>query len=814
MNIPAFLRRAGNRTMASLHLLSANPNHRSICQKRLATLRPAAWRTVEALEQRVLLSFTVSGSSNLSSIVGQSWTGTAATVTLSHPSGTGSGLSASIAWGDGQTDAGTIVSLGSGIFDVTDSRVFNAAGTFTAVVTVDGARGSSATADDSISVALPAITVNGPADFSLPEDAAFSNVSFGSILGFVPGGIINYAATSFASLTIDSSGNITGSGTAPSAGTYAGETVSVTESSNGQSDAATSSPFTMTITPAPLTANSTSISAYAGIPWTGTVATFTDADPAAQAGWTTLGDYSATIFYAGTSATGTLSSNGGGSFSVAGTLDFPVSGSCDVTVSISDTGGATATADDSASVNLAGFSLSAPTITIEQGQSYSGSVGQIVDPAGANSNASWFAGSLSFDGWIYPVALTSGGAGTWDVEASALASLPAGGDYSGSLSIIESDGNQMITPSPATIAIDVIPPSLYASGVFINATVAQPWSGTVASVADDDPYDLPNSYYTASTNYNDQTSPTAGQISGGSGSDWTVSDTHTFTAPGSFMPSTTVYNQYNNVVASASSTATVNLAGISVSPSYISIAEEQPFDGDVATLSDSAGYDASGNYDGTFTLAGPGGTTTYSNLSFAAQGDGNYAVAVNGLPVLSAGSYSGTLSVSESFGSQSVSAATSVPIDVSDVPPSANGVGSISANLGQSWEGTVATFTDIDPTAVAADFTETTAWGDGNTSTGTISSDGSGGFIVADNHVFSSAGTFYPTVTVTDDDNGAATVTDTASVGLPAISVVSPGNVSLQENQSISNLPLGASMVTLPAPRSPTQQPAPSQAFP
>jgi hypothetical protein len=88
--------------------------------------------------------------------------------------------------------------------------------------------------------------------------------------------------------------------------------------------------------------------------------------------------------------------------------------------------------------------------------------------------------------------------------------------------------------------------------------------------------------------------------------------------------------------------------------------------------------------------------------------------------------------------------------------------------LGSSTQ--VATFTDPDTTAVPTDYTASIDWGDGATTSGTISG-GSGSFTVSANHTYVEDGTFTATVTVTDADNpgntGKATSTATiADAGL------------------------------------------------
>jgi streptogramin lyase len=89
---------------------------------------------------------------------------------------------------------------------------------------------------------------------------------------------------------------------------------------------------------------------------------------------------------------------------------------------------------------------------------------------------------------------------------------------------------------------------------------------------------------------------------------------------------------------------------------------------------------------------------------------------------------------------------------VPDQPLSATGT-SLLATATTSFRGTVASFTDADPTGTAADYTAMIAWGDGQQSPGTITPAGNGAFAVSVSHVYLAAGRYALTVTVTDQAN-------------------------------------------------------------
>ncbi|QJW99967.1 beta strand repeat-containing protein [Frigoriglobus tundricola] len=88
----------------------------------------------------------------------------------------------------------------------------------------------------------------------------------------------------------------------------------------------------------------------------------------------------------------------------------------------------------------------------------------------------------------------------------------------------------------------------------------------------------------------------------------------------------------------------------------------------------------------------------------------------------------------------------------------------VAATVGSPFTGTVATFTDSDPTATAAQFSATIQWGDGNSSEGTVSADGQGGFVVTGSHTYTSSGGHVLTVEIESTGGGSASTTAVADV--------------------------------------------------
>jgi len=108
----------------------------------------------------------------------------------------------------------------------------------------------------------------------------------------------------------------------------------------------TSVQSTLNVTDALLKSTGQNFNATTNLAFTGPVATFTDANPYAQAS-----DFTATIHWGdGKTSQGTIAANGNGGFIVTGTHTFAPAGSYAVSVHITDQGGATTTAQGTATV--------------------------------------------------------------------------------------------------------------------------------------------------------------------------------------------------------------------------------------------------------------------------------------------------------------------------------------------------------------------------------------------------------------------------------------------------------------------------------
>jgi hypothetical protein len=181
---------------------------------------------------------------------------------------------------------------------------------------------------------------------------------------------------------------------------------------------------------------------------------------------------------------------------------------------------------------------------------------------------------------------------------------------------------------------------------------------------------------------------------------------------------------------------------------------------DVASFSDANLTDTASAFmatidwgDGTTTT----GTVVGSNGSFSVEGGHTYAD--------EAFENASVTIVRTADSSQLVLSAT-VPVDDTDTL-NGQSAPTIVGNPNQALTNvTVATFTDSNTANVASDFTTSIDWGDGTTTTGTLS--GSGGtFTVTGSHTYTTAGDFTITTFMNDDfpDAATAVATTTAAMG-------------------------------------------------
>ena len=296
--------------------------------------------------------------------------------------------------------------------------------------------------------------------------------------------------------------------------------------------------------------------------------------------------------------------------------------------------------------------VSTSNVTFSEGQSLAGAIATATNsatPPYSNWN-SYYSGSLTLNG---------GSAGNWNLDFSASngTAEPSGsitlssGTYSATVSITESNDGQSFTAS-SSFTLTIVKEPITARGTTLTAATGNPWTGTIASFTDPDP-NAQSGNYTATINYGDGTPNSTGTVSSDNFGGFIVTDNHIFTTDGTFSPVVTLTDSADGgKTATATGTASVSLAPISVTAPDLQMQEGQAYSGGIATLTDYAGTYATGNYTASLTING----SPYGGLTLSALGNGVYSVQVSDIPILPVGTYSGILNISETGATSTTSA--------------------------------------------------------------------------------------------------------------------------------------------------------------
>jgi hypothetical protein len=281
-------------------------------------------------------------------------------------------------------------------------------------------------------------------------------------------------------------------------------------------------------------------------------------------------------------------------------------------------------------------------------------------------------------------------------------------------------------------------------GVALNKQVATFTDAFAGQVAGD---------LAATIMWGDGTS-SAGTVSGGSGS-FTVDGSHTYATGGKDTFTVRLTDDGTGNSASVTGTATINFAGQMMLASATE-GTALPNGTPVATFSDSNGADTPTAFtasiewgDGSNTtgiVVGGGGTfTVEGGHTYADEGTDIATVILTHTADQSTSTVSGAVAVAEA--------------DM--LAPHGT---SFTANSHQVFTGTVATFDDTGfPGNMASDFTASIDWGDGQTTTGSVSGGSGSAFTVTGSHVYAAAGQDTVKVTLADDAPGTAKVTATTT---------------------------------------------------
>jgi hypothetical protein len=274
----------------------------------------------------------------------------------------------------------------------------------------------------------------------------------------------------------------------------------------------------------------------------------------------------------------------------------------------------------------------------------------------------------------------------------------------------------------------------------------------VATFTDANPGDN-HGDFTATIHWGDGQS-TSGTVSYNNGT-YAVSGSHTYAEEGSYAVTVDVTDAGGSTLTAISKT-TITVTDAPLTDGSTAAAASATEGASTGTLTLATFTDANpGNNSGDFTATihwGDGnstsGTVSYSNGTYSVQGSHAYA---------EEGSYAVTVDVTDAGGSTltGIGKATVAVADavLTDSSVAATATASEAAGTGAL---TVATFTDANPGDNHGDFTATIHWGDGQSTSGTVSYS-NGTYSVSGSHTYAEEGNYPVTVDVSDDGGSSLT---------------------------------------------------------
>ncbi|HVC93403.1 MAG TPA: ELWxxDGT repeat protein [Pirellulales bacterium] len=464
----------------------------------------------------------------ITSTEGATFNGTVATFTDGNTLTTPADFTATIAWGDGGSSAGTVTAGDGGGFVVTGAHVYADAATGVPLkVVITDANGGNATADGTANIADASLTAAG-ATIAVTEGATFAGSvatftdanPFGAVNEFT--GTIDWGDGQMSAgvvATVAAGGfAVSGSHVYAEAGQYL---TSVTIDDVGGSTATADG--TANVADASLTATGATIAAGLNATFSGKVATFTDANPLGVAA-----DFTATIDWGDGSGTtaGSVSAAAGGGFVVTGSHEYTaLANDLPLSVLITDKGGATATTSGAATVTVAAITATGQNVSATEGAGFAATVATFTysGPAAAASDftatidwgdgASAAAGSIS---GTSAAGFTVSGTHTYAVAA---ADLPI-------TVVIDGPKGAVATTEGAAVVADA---PLAATAVAVALLPGAPLANAVLATFTDTGGAEPVGDYSATIDWGDGTTG-AGTVVATAGGGFQVTGSHTYSA--------------------------------------------------------------------------------------------------------------------------------------------------------------------------------------------------------------------------------------------------------------------------------------------
>jgi hypothetical protein len=453
-----------------------------------------------------------------------------------------------------------------------------------------------------------------------------------------------------------------------------------------------------------------------------------------------------------------------------------------------------------ATVGEDGATITGTTILVAEGQALSGVVAVLSDP-GSPDPGSAYTASIDWGDGSSGTGTVTGSGGTYSISGTH--TYTEGGQYTITVTATETGVN----PSPiatGTSTASVAEADLVVHALPITAAEGKSFSGPVATFSD--PTAPNNDAFSALINWGDGSSG-AGTVTG-SGGNYTVSGSHSYAEDGHFAVGVTVTENGSSQLFTATLNAAqqvppTNSPATGAASLFLNAAQNS-----ITVFVSSSGLVPPGVILAQHLHVAPAGANgpvaqdaSGANIELGTANPATGTFAIDNNPSRNGGGLLSQLlrgnvyvnihtlafpggEIRGQFTSTNFSSGTAT-VGESDLTVHAT---ALSATEGQSFSGSVATFSD--GTATANDtFTALINWGDGASGPGTVTGSG-GNYTVSGSHTYAEDGQYTVTVTVTETGaSPGASGTATASVAENDLTVHTTP-LTTPEGQSLSG-PVG-----------------------
>lgn len=512
----------------------------------------------------------------------------------------------------------------------------------------------------------------------------------------------------------------------------------------------------MTVSDAALTATGVTITANEGAPFTALVATFTDANPLA-----TANDFTASIYWGDKTpcSEGEISLSGD-NFTVTGSHIYTDEGSHAIIVRIHDVGGSSVSAGSTAQIGDAALSAEGLTVPVIEGTSFSKPVAVFSDanPYGTTED---FTATIDWgDGTTNSGVIVANGSEFYVIGTYMYPDENSEESHGITVSISDIGGS---TASAGT-TVSVSDAPLTASGMTLPAVEGAPFTNVVAGFTDANPLAATNDF-TATIDWGDGSNPSVGLIGINEGG-FTVIGSHTYVEEQTYAVNVSIADVGGSQT-SAGTTVQVTDAPLTAIGREITPIEDASFVAVVASFLDANPYANTNDFSASI-IWGDGITSSGTIVDLG----------INGFAVMGSHTYTNqglyfmTVTINDTGGS---TATVDSLANTGDALLTGSGT-TIAAVQGVAFTNVVANCSDSDASPEqGTEFDCIINWGDGQTTTGTMSEGNEESYSVIGSHTYAQAGSYNILVTVDDPLTMESTsIRSTAVVTAPPAQNVTP----------------------------------------